>query len=576
MPVPQASPDPDPGRMSSSERSGTVAEVAAMCVLAFLPMLLLAVSQSAALRVLAIASIVLGLAVFYLHGGIKVTAAGLFCGTAGLMNGSGGWYWSSHVPPYATAHAVLLACITVFTTTTLLYALFWHRSVPSETTQTNRGPNRPTIDASVTNALTVIGLVLFVFGALLHRVHQAFGTLDIAAADVGVIVLGGAVMLGGGGLLRRSPFRAVMVGVVLLAYYLLVFSGGGRLRLITIAAGLAIVAQYRLRTPLKKLALLLIIPGVLLFGAIGQQRVAQRNLDSTYQASASGLGSLVNPLETYGELISGHLNQSHGSTLVAEAVVLVPRKVWPGKPQQFSREVALTLRPTAVQDEPVHALPAPGRVVLQLRLARAGADGAPAGPGHPLGRPPHPGPAATRHHQRLGGDEPGDLRRHGRQHQRPRLGWHGHLDHPQRPAPAVADPDRPRRSDPEPAQAGGRCDFRQHRQLRRGGHPHTRSAHPYHRRIGCRGRGGSDDASSGRRSHRSTPQKSPGLRSPPSVGTCSTAPSTVRRSPRSRSPTPAGSTAPRPRHCPDARASDAAGGQWRPSSTRRCPACRTS
>lgn len=301
--------------------------------------------SSTALVVVAVASLSGGLAIFVSHGGRRLTAAGIYSLTAGIMTGAGCWYWSGEPPVATTRISILIAGLSIYTATSLMYLLFWRRSLHGLAAPLEA---RAPIPPQWAHGVVLLGLALFVIGAATKAGGASLGTLAQATAEVGVILFAAALLLSGDVRGFQSPLQTVAISVALVAFYLLIFSGGGRLRLVTLVITVAVIGQYRLRTPVKMLAVAALIPTIVIFGAIGRSRVADQAADPNYQASAAGLGSLVNPLATYGQLIDKHISSGHGSTFVAEAVVLVPRSVWPGKPVQFGQVLVERLHPEAV------------------------------------------------------------------------------------------------------------------------------------------------------------------------------------------------------------------------------------
>lgn len=302
-----------------------------------------------AMRLIAVASIVGGAAIFLSHGGRRVTAAGIYCLTAGLVAGSGAWYWTTTPPPGSSLKGILVAALSIYASTAIMYFLFWRGAAPK--TNMSGRPLDP-IPPSLARSIRMIGLLLSAVGVVGQRLtvasggqSQGIGTLFQSAAEVGVILFAGSLVLSGKVRILRSPFRMLMVGAAVLVYYFFVFSGGGRLRLAALVISIAVLAQYRLHTRFKAVAIVALMPTLALFAAVGQARVATKSAGPATEAPASGLGSLVNPLWSYGQLVDGRITDGHGSTFIAEAVVLVPRTLWPNKPVQLGRTLAVRLQP---------------------------------------------------------------------------------------------------------------------------------------------------------------------------------------------------------------------------------------
>ncbi len=324
---------------------GSLVGPAAWFGLAVVPLVALittTLGSVAGLQTLAIAAVASGLGVFVTHGGRRLTGAGIYCLTAGLMTGGSCWYWASEAPTSTNRPSILVAALSIYVATALMYLIFWRRSVEALAS----GPTtRPPIPAEWARSIALVGLILFVAGALAKEAGVTLGTLAQSTAEVGVILFASSLLLSGGVRVVHSPFQAFAICVLLVVFYLVIFSGGGRLRLVTVAIAIAVAAQYRLRTPIKLLAVVALVPTILFFGSIGQSRVAATAVNSNYQASASGLGSLVNPLATYAQMIDQGITGGHGSTFASEAVVLIPRGMWPDKPVQFGQIMVQKLHP---------------------------------------------------------------------------------------------------------------------------------------------------------------------------------------------------------------------------------------
>lgn len=304
-----------------------------------------------AMRLLAVASFVMGLTIFVAHGRRVITAAGIYALAAGVMAGSGAWYWASNVPADTTERGVFLASLSIYVSTGLMYFFFWRAiRLPDEGSSASRS-----INPADARSLAIIGIVLFLVGAAAYRSGLSLGGLPDSSAEMGITLFAAALVLTGDRHFLRSPMRTALIGAAMLSYYVVVFSGNGRLRLAAVAATVAIVSQARRTVRIKGVAVAALVPLIVIFAVIGQERVAASRLNQTYQAPASGLGSLVNPLDHYGSLITGHITDGHGSTLAAEVVLPVPRSVWPGKPVQLGRVLAYRLVPqvAAVSNESV-------------------------------------------------------------------------------------------------------------------------------------------------------------------------------------------------------------------------------
>jgi O-antigen/teichoic acid export membrane protein len=326
---------PGSARHRKQEASGPLVWYA----LAFAPLLWL-LQQSghllAAERILAVDSIATGCAIFLTHGGRRITAAGVYSLAAGVMAGASLWYWSATLPLNATPVTVFICGLSVYVSSVLMYVLFW-RSTSAMVAAASEP--HPPISSGCARMLGTVGAVLFVIGAALRHLH-GIGTLPSASADIGVVMFSSAVVLSDKGGFLRTPLRIVVLTGVLIAYYLVAFSGYGRLRLVALAASVAMVAQYRRRLRIKALAIAALVPTLLVFGAIGEARAQVRAASPSYHAPVDGLNSLINPLEHFAQLVDTHRTSGHGSTFLAELVTPVPRVLWPHKPVQLGRRLA--------------------------------------------------------------------------------------------------------------------------------------------------------------------------------------------------------------------------------------------
>jgi len=294
-----------------------------------------------ALRVVALTSLVGGIAIFLTHGGRRVTAAGIYCVALAVMTGSGCLYWATRVPAATTREAVLLVAVGIYTATAITYFLFWQRSLRGQPA----AASFPAIPAPLARGASVTGVAIFVLGA---ASEIAFGTLGSATAEIGLVIFASALVLSGSIRVLGSPLRTVILACALVTFYLVVFSGYGRLRLAALCLVILVMAQYRIRTRVKSVAVVAIVPVLLFFGAIGESRFEAKAVDPTAEATASGLGSLVNPLSTFAQFVDRDLGLGYGSTFLAQLVALVPRALWQDKPVQFGAVVVSELRPDQV------------------------------------------------------------------------------------------------------------------------------------------------------------------------------------------------------------------------------------
>ncbi len=291
-------------------------------------------SAQAALWIVGVTAIVFGVAVFLDHGGSVVTGAGVYCLAAGAFIGGGAVYYARNVPERVSQVSIFWAATWAIATTLSMYAIFWWKA---------RRPNQDVHIRPVTSvppwALTV-GIVLVGLGIVGRERNVALGTLPDAAAFDGALIIAVSVLL------RRSRLSIVRLGaagVAFAAYFFGSFSGGGRLLLVSLALAIVMSVQMFIYLPwVKRGVILLIVPALALFAAIGRNRVV---VDARADVAAGGLASAVNPLNTFAEMLDMSLDGGGVRVFLAPAVVVIPREVWPGKPLGFGRAAAVDLYP---------------------------------------------------------------------------------------------------------------------------------------------------------------------------------------------------------------------------------------
>lgn len=288
------------------------------------------------LRILGAASIVFGLAVFVAHGGRLITGAGIYCLAAGTFLGSASIYYSYFPAENVNTVSLLWAAVWGYATTGAMYVGWWRRTRPPNVVLSVPYPGRVPLWG-----LTV-GIALLAVGLILRQLNVDFGGIPDATAFDGALLVATSILLVRGQS-RLSALRVIVAGTAFAAYFFGSFTGGGRLLLVSLA--LAIVVSIQTRTPLRRQkawVLLASVPALLLFGLIGRSRVPQA---AEIDVAAGGLISVVNPLEMFAEMLDRKLDGGGVEIMIANALVLVPRDLWPGKPVGFGRAAAMELRP---------------------------------------------------------------------------------------------------------------------------------------------------------------------------------------------------------------------------------------
>ncbi|HEV3213061.1 MAG TPA: hypothetical protein VGZ03_06655 [Acidimicrobiales bacterium] len=297
--------------------------------------------------VLASAAAGFGVWGFWRHGGRQITAAGVVCLSCAVMVGFAGLYWATNAQG-AFQGSIFAATAWTYFATIAMYALFWSRTEDAFP-QSVRAPSTP----SAARWATLVGAALVLVCTALSRAGSPGHPLLSGGAFVGTLVLAIGLLSRPG----RSKLRIhqmLLVGIAFLLYYAFVFNGsgfngGGRLIVASLALGIAITFCLHLRGKgTKVLVLCLTVPAFLIAGQIRVDKFASYN----YTPVAGGLGSVVEPLQFFGQLIaldgSGELHLGHGSTFVATAVAQVPRAAWPTKPVGFGEVLTTILEPSEV------------------------------------------------------------------------------------------------------------------------------------------------------------------------------------------------------------------------------------
>ena len=308
------------------------------------------ISSTAGL-VLAVATALLGARVFWLSGGHRITAAGLWSLATAIFGGFAGIYWNRTPTPYdALMVTPLLAS---YVSLVAMWALFW-----SDPLDHPRGPQVASWFAPAASA--VVGVVMVLLSTFLYLSEVKIGaTVVQEIAFVGLMLVSIVLVLSNASA-RTHWFRLAMGVGVVLVFAQTVFTGYGRLIIVSLGLVPVIVASWRARTRMLKLAMLIAVgPALVVFvrirEAFGQQE---------YGSQLSGIGSVVTPLRDFGRLVSLHANDgfplAQGHTFVAALTVPVPRAIWPGKPIGFGAELTDLLEPQLRVVEQSMAALAPG------------------------------------------------------------------------------------------------------------------------------------------------------------------------------------------------------------------------
>ena len=268
-----------------------------------------------------------------MHGGNQITTAGVYCLASAVFIGFAGLWWTAQ--PGALPPAVMIGATTGLGSEVAMYLLFWRRQV-------RFAPMRCEYQAIRDWAL-ILGVGTAALGTIATLLHLAIG---------GHIALGGlcaltiALVMRGSGSGGRQ-LRLLAPCFIVLFYVNTAFTGYGRLNIIT----LGLVALITLSTAeqnkykiTKSITLLGVAPTT-----IYMVHLRQRFSLDTIGTQLSGIGSIVNPLKTFGDLVMAHehgqFGFAHGSSFISSGLFWVPRAYWENKPVGFGSVLTSTLYP---------------------------------------------------------------------------------------------------------------------------------------------------------------------------------------------------------------------------------------
>ena len=279
-----------------------------------------------------------GLMVFWRHGGRQITAAGLYSLSSAVFVGMAGLYWWGQLGNDVSP-GLRMATIVGFYANVGMHRLFWrHTAMPQSAPPTDLAAPQWGIVAG--GGIASVALAMHIAG------------LDIGATFLTEIIFGSMALLVVSLLAhpgrRIGVVRLTLVSAVGALYALTVFTGYGRLLLVSL--GLVAVIPACLRLPghsVKAVVIAAIWPALAVLIAAREQFGVD-----TYGAALDGSGSVTQPLADFGRLLTLHdqglLALGYGSTLVVSALFFVPRLLWPDKPDGFGAVLTQILEPDLV------------------------------------------------------------------------------------------------------------------------------------------------------------------------------------------------------------------------------------
>ena len=289
-------------------------------------LLALAPAWSSALTIaLSLLPIAYAVRVFIAHGGMQVTALGLFNGSLAMFVGYAGYTYAQQPKNIldVSSERVFLALCLSFAIQVAITTWAWR----SETNESDATLAISGIRWLVPVSLTVL-TVLYAL-KLLHvsAIDPSFSESTAFAAIV-LLAIGAWFQIG------RKPIApaTVMVAGCVAAYAVLFHSGQGRLRLVALVCTLAVL--FTARFPHRAWKWIMAAASPVAVWWLAQERLAlQEQLVAGASAGRTGLESMTSPLPTLAEVIDyvtsgGEL--AYGATFLTLPLALLPELLTTG------------------------------------------------------------------------------------------------------------------------------------------------------------------------------------------------------------------------------------------------------
>lgn len=293
--------------------------------------------QAVAVVALAILGLVHSARGFYRHGGSRISAPGVFLLAMGLFGYFPTLYYA-YTSAFQPAYREVLGLSIMLSAQVVLYA--WWSSQPS----VSSGPQRQSARSSVCILGVTLGVIALAAGLAINAFEiEALRSLDQPAGYAGVTLITVSLVQ----INRRiNIFVLLSIGVLFAIFVVMLFSGGGRLVLGSLAITLTMAVGFRWRPRyIKVLTLAVLPPGVLGLAKLRAESVA--NYATGYQET--GLESVVWPqrrfLDVLGDVLDGVYPLGGIETFASTATIWVPRTFWPDKPVGFGLELTELYRP---------------------------------------------------------------------------------------------------------------------------------------------------------------------------------------------------------------------------------------
>ncbi|WP_192378532.1 MATE family efflux transporter [Rhodococcus rhodochrous] len=278
---------------------------------------------------------------FVQNGGNRISVPGVFLFGSGLFVFFPGVYMYYFDPFSHGPLAAISALNIAYLIQVILYHYVWNRGARTQSI-VEKDPVRYT-DLSWG---AWVGVTLATVGVIGSLAGVSLAGFSNAAAFSGIILFCVSAY--------RTPRRSyswilyVFVGILFLAYSSFVFTGFGRLQLGTLGIAIAMTVSHRWSRRGVKIGILLAAAPVLLY--LAQSRVEfTARLNPNQSADADGFSSVVGPFARFAESLhiysTGGLPELGGLPYFASLVALVPRSIWPEKPEGFGAMLAQFFRP---------------------------------------------------------------------------------------------------------------------------------------------------------------------------------------------------------------------------------------
>lgn len=274
---------------------------------------------------------------FVQHGGARVTPPGVFLIGMGLFGFFPTLYYAD-MWGYQTAKYELLGLTLLLGTQVLMYA-YWVRREPGPLDVAPVG-----VPTSVWFKGVVLGCLALVAGVGISYLDPAaLRPLARPSGYAGTVLVTVSLVQSG----RRLRLLTLLpIAGLFAVFVMLLFTGGGRLVLGSLALALTMAVGLRWRPRIvKPAAIAALVSGTIILADVRADSVA--NHLTGYQES--GLESVVWPQRRFFDMLENvlgdNLELGFGDTFLAALVAWVPRELWMDKPVGFGTTLTELYRP---------------------------------------------------------------------------------------------------------------------------------------------------------------------------------------------------------------------------------------